>query len=49
MWIEYIAEIGMGAFLLIIAIHFAQYFMHRAKRNQKRTLREQKEQESKQP
>ncbi len=49
MWIEYIAEIGMGAFLLIIAIHFAQHFMNRAERNKKRALREQKEQESNQP
>ncbi|MCF6346210.1 MAG: hypothetical protein L3J00_07045 [Thiomicrorhabdus sp.] len=48
MWIEYIAEIGMGAFLLLIAIHFALHFMNRAERNKERALREQKEQESNQ-
>ncbi|VAW45271.1 hypothetical protein MNBD_GAMMA03-406 [hydrothermal vent metagenome] len=46
MWIEYIAEIGMGFFVLLIAVHFAQHFMNRAERNKKQSLRMQKEQES---
>ncbi len=45
MWIEYIAEIGMGFFVLLIAIHFAQHFMNRSERNKRQALRVQKEEQ----
>ncbi|VAW48852.1 hypothetical protein MNBD_GAMMA04-712 [hydrothermal vent metagenome] len=31
MWIEYIAEIGMGLFIFLIAIHFVPFFWSKAK------------------
>lgn len=43
MWIEYIEEIGIAFFILMIAIHFAQHFKNKAERIKRDKLRQQKQ------
>jgi hypothetical protein len=41
MWIEYIAEIGMGIFFLLIAMHFLPFLWQKVKCRKRQKQQEQ--------
>jgi len=43
MWINYIGEIAMGFFVLLIVIHFALHFVFKAQRIKKDRLEQNKQ------
>ncbi|MCF6298413.1 MAG: hypothetical protein L3J01_00880 [Thiomicrorhabdus sp.] len=43
MWIEYIAEIGMGLFIFLIAVHFVPFFWEKAKCSRKQKQKQQEQ------